>query len=121
MAETGFNPSSVVVVPTSDSRDKISDRVQSDAQRVQPVEKQDGTSLRRKPAEETAAEIEQLADGAFKNSRLSITRDTSSKDFIYMMVDQDTGEAVRRWPPETHSELLEYLRTQTAGLINQRA
>ena len=37
------------------------------------------------------------------------------------MVDQDTGETVRRWPPEKHADLLEYLRTRQAGLIDRLA
>lgn len=128
MAETGFHTSTVAVVPATESRDTITDRAAAEATRVQPVAKQgEAADLRNQREDrdsdlaEAIATIDRLASEAFKNSRLKITRDQESKDFIYMMVDEDTGEAVRRWPPESHSELLEYLRTETAGIVNQRA
>ena len=128
MAETGFNLASVAVVPAADRRSAISERASAEASRVQPVSEQaESAELKNEREEkssdvaETVANIDRLAQDAFKNSRLKITRDQESKDFIYMMIDQDTGEAVRRWPPESHSDLLEYLRTRTAGIVNQRA
>lgn len=128
MAETGFNLASVTVVPAADRRSAISERASAEASRVQPVSEQaESAELKNEREEkssdvaETVANIDRLAQDAFKNSRLKITRDQESKDFIYMMIDQDTGEAVRRWPPESHSDLLEYLRTRTAGIVNQRA
>lgn len=128
MAETGFNLASVTAVPAADRRTDISQRASAEASRVQPVAEQAESADLRNDREErtsdvadTVANIDRLAQGAFKNSRLKITRDQESKDFIYLMIDQDTGEAVRRWPPETHTELLEYLRTRTAGILDQRA
>lgn len=55
------------------------------------------------------------------NSRLKILQDDKSGEYIYLLVDQDTGETVRRWPPEKHGDLMEFLRTRSAGLIDQRA
>ena len=128
MAETGFNLASVTVVPAADRREAFSEQASAKASRVEPVSQQaQSAELRNErengPAEtaERIADIDRLAQEALKNSRLKITRDRESKDFIYMMVDQDTGEAVRRWPPENHAELLEFLRTRTAGILDQRA
>jgi len=117
-----------MLVPTADRSETVSDRASVEAARVQPVSEQgDSASLRDSREEketDTAARVaklDELASNAFKNSRLKITRDQESQDFVYLMVDQDTGEAVRRWPPETHGELLEYLRTETAGIVNRHA
>ncbi|WP_291845325.1 flagellar protein FlaG [Maricaulis sp.] len=122
MAETGFNPRSVPVAPISENRDTSSDRPRETAARVEPVEKAD------KPATDTpqqreqrAEDIERLAREALKNSRLKILQDENSGDYIYLMVDQDTGEQIRRWPPEKHGDLMEYLRTKTAGLLDAKA
>ena len=123
MAETGFHTHRPVPVTSyTESRDVHADRPRETAARVDPVEKTD------KPASETpqqreerAAEIERLAQDALKNSRLKILQDENSGDYIYMMVDEDTGEQIRRWPPEKHGDLMEYLRTKTAGLLDAKA
>jgi uncharacterized FlaG/YvyC family protein len=62
-----------------------------------------------------------MVESALSNSRLKILQDETDGDYIYLMVDQDTGETVRRWPPEKHGDLLEYLRTRQAGLIDRLA
>ena len=123
MAETGFNTCRPVPVANyTENRELSSDRPRETAARVDPVEKAD------KPATDTpqsredrAAEIERLALEALANSRLKIMQDESSGDYIYLMIDQDTGEQVRRWPPEKHGDLMEYLRTRTAGLLDAKA
>jgi uncharacterized FlaG/YvyC family protein len=123
MAETGFNTTRPVpvVTPYTENRDLQSDRPRDAVRRVEPLEQAEkpaGTSGER---EQHAADIEHLADDALRNSRLKILKDDTSGDYIYLMVDQDTGETIRRWPPEKHADLLEYLRTRTAGLLNKTA
>lgn len=129
MAETGFNPASVAAVSASDNREKIADRNRQDSTRIQPVEEQDGSGASRtdpegmesRPAHQVVEErIQELSETPFANSRLKITQDNASGEYVYLMIDDESGETVRRWPPEKHSDLLEYLRTHTAGLVNQR-
>ena len=121
MAETGFNPRPAPVVPTIGDRDISSDRPREGVRRVEAVEDTDKASTHRERREERAAEIERLAAASLTNSRLKILQDENTGDYVYLMVDQDTGETVRRWPPEKHGDLLEYLRTKTAGLLNRTA
>lgn len=127
MAETGFNPASVTAVP--DNREKIVERNRQDSTRIQPVEEQDGSGASKSPSEQmdqnerhevVEQKIQELSETPFANSRLKITQDNTSGEYVYLMIDDESGETVRRWPPEKHSDLLEYLRTSTAGLINQR-
>jgi len=74
-----------------------------------------------RPAHQVVEErIQELSETPFANSRLKITQDNASGEYVYLMIDDESGETVRRWPPEKHSDLLEYLRTHTAGLVNQR-
>ena len=129
MAETGFNPASVTAVSATDNREKIAQRNRQDSNRIQPVEEQDGSGASRtnnenpkaRPAHEVVEErIQELSETPFANSRLKITQDNASGEYVYLMIDDESGETVRRWPPEKHSDLLEYLRTRTAGLLNQR-
>ena len=92
-----------------------------DDSRVTAVDRVEAAAASRKSEPVADAEIERLASEALKNSRLSIKRDGESGDFIYLMIDNDTGETVRRWPPETHTDLVEYLRSPRAGLLNTLA
>ncbi len=122
MAETGFNTSRpVTVVNYTENRDLQADRPQNNVRRVEPLQQVDKPAESSNQREQRAADIERLADDALKNSRLKIMQDDTSGDYIYLMIDQDTGETIRRWPPEKHGDLLEYLRTKTAGLLNQKA
>ncbi|SDM71058.1 flagellar protein FlaG [Maricaulis salignorans] len=98
------------------------DRPRPDPTRVPPVEKQPpATQTAGRPPEELVAELERLSREILGNSRLSIQREATSGDFVYLMIDKDTGETIRRWPPETHQDLAEYLRTFKAGLVNKTA
>jgi uncharacterized FlaG/YvyC family protein len=121
MAETGFNPSSVPAVSSAENREAFAERPRDDGQRVQPVQKPEAPALDEPSAADRQAEIERLAGEALKNSKLRILKDQNSGEFVYLMIDADTGETVRRWPPENHSDLMEYLRTQTAGLLDKKA
>ncbi|WP_203294147.1 flagellar protein FlaG [Maricaulis parjimensis] len=106
----------------TENRDLHADRPRETAARVDPVEHTDKTATDTpQQREERAAEIERLANDALRNSRLKILQDENNGDYIYMMVDEDTGEQIRRWPPEKHGDLMEYLRTKTAGLLDAKA
>ncbi|MCR9266183.1 MAG: flagellar protein FlaG [Alphaproteobacteria bacterium] len=122
MAETGFNTSRPVTVANyTESRDLQADRAQNNVRRVEPLQQADKPADTSDQREQRAADIERLAEDSLKNSRLKIMQDDTSGDYIYLMIDQDTGETIRRWPPEKHGDLMEYLRTKTAGLLNRTA
>jgi uncharacterized FlaG/YvyC family protein len=54
-------------------------------------------------------------------TRLRIERDEDEGRFVYKMINPDTGEVLRRWPPETYGDLIGYLRSQEGGLVNAKA
>ena len=122
MAEAQVSRPAAAAVTTADLRDLNRERPREDATRVPAVKRPDAASVKAgQGSEEFAQQLERLTRQILKNSRLSIQRDPASKDFIYLMIDRDTGEVVRRWPPNSHSDLAEYLRTQTAGIVNRTA
>lgn len=53
-------------------------------------------------------------------TRLQIERDDDAGRFIYRLMDPETGETLRRWPPETFGDLVNFLQSETGGLINQQ-
>ncbi|WP_417482177.1 flagellar protein FlaG [Maricaulis sp.] len=122
MADTNYTRPPFVANPLLEARDAFSDRSRPDPTRVTPVEKQAATpDTAYRPSGEFIAELERLARDVLSNSRLSIQRESPTGDFIYLMIDKDTGETIRRWPPESHGDLVEYLRTYRAGLVNRTA
>lgn len=72
---------------------------------------------------EQVEEIERLRAEVSTNlpNRLQIERDQEGGRFIYRFMDQDTGEQVKQWPPESYLELIAYLRESQAGLVDERA
>jgi uncharacterized FlaG/YvyC family protein len=122
MASTGIEPTPIHAVSTNETREALAEQNKMRATRVAPgQESDDSASFTERSPEDRIAEIDELAASALKNSRLSIERDESSGDIIYYMVDQDTGEEVRRWPPESRADLTEFLRSSRAGLIDKSA
>jgi len=89
--------------------------------RVEPVEDAARGASTGETPQDRSADIERLAAEALSNSRLRILQDDASGEYVYLMIDQDTGETVRRWPPEKHADLMEFLRTRTAGLLDKKA
>ncbi|RKR00167.1 MULTISPECIES: flagellar protein FlaG [Maricaulis] len=109
------------MAPITENRDISSDRPREAVRRVEPVDQADRSASIVDHPQDRTADIERMAAETLSNSRLKILQDNASGDYIYLLVDQDTGETVRRWPPEKHADLMEYLRTRTAGLLDQRA
>ncbi|WP_323762769.1 flagellar protein FlaG [Maricaulis sp.] len=97
------------------------DRPREAVRRVEPVLDADRSAPGRNASPERTADIERLAAETLSNSRLKILQDDASGEYIYLLIDQDTGETVRRWPPEKHGDLMEYLRTRSAGIVDQKA
>lgn len=58
---------------------------------------------------------------ASARTRLQIERDEEAGRFIYRLMDPDTGETVRRWPPERFSDLVNFLSSESGGLVNEKA
>lgn len=58
---------------------------------------------------------------ASARTRLQIERDEEAGRFIYRLMDPDTGETVRRWPPERFSDLVNFLTRESGGLVNEKA
>jgi uncharacterized FlaG/YvyC family protein len=58
---------------------------------------------------------------ANSRSRLQIDREGDAGRFVYRILDPDTGETMRQWPPKKYLELVAYLRDQQGGLVNERA
>jgi uncharacterized FlaG/YvyC family protein len=54
-------------------------------------------------------------------SRLQIDRNDESGRFVYRILDPDTGETLRQWPPENYGDLVEFLQEKQGGLVNERA
>ena len=54
-------------------------------------------------------------------SRLLIDREDRAGRFIYRILNPDTGETMRQWPPEGYLDLIAYLRDGQGGLLDQRA
>ncbi|MCH8522737.1 hypothetical protein [Glycocaulis sp.] len=54
-------------------------------------------------------------------TRLQIERDEDKNGrFIYRLLDPDTGETLRRWPPDKFGDLISFLGGKDQGLLNER-
>ncbi|MFP4519888.1 MAG: flagellar protein FlaG [Oceanicaulis sp.] len=58
---------------------------------------------------------------ASSRSRLMIEREGEAGRFVYKILDPETGETMRQWPPEKYLDLVAYLRDQQGGLVNRTA
>lgn len=94
------------------------------ASAVQPVDRpaRQGSSDARDFLRQSEA-IEELRASVTANARtrLQIERDEeSSGRFIYRLLDPETGETLRRWPPEKFGDLENFLRGEKSGIVNER-
>lgn len=64
-----------------------------------------------------------MRDEINRNARnkLQIDRAEDNGRFIYRILDPDTGETMRQWPPEKYLELVEYLSDKRGGLVDESA
>ncbi|XBQ16435.1 MAG: flagellar protein FlaG [Oceanicaulis sp.] len=77
-----------------------------------------------KPADRSLTDrIESMREeiNATSRSRLRIDREGEAGRFIYKIVDSETGETMRQWPPEKYLDLVQFLRDQRGGLVDERA
>ena len=67
-------------------------------------------------------EINKMAAGVLStNGRLSIDHDDETGDYIYRLVDKETGEVINQWPREEVLERARIAREQFEGLIVDRS
>jgi flagellar protein FlaG len=82
-------------------------------------------------AEQGAAVVQKSADleriesmrdrvNASLRTRLQIDREEESGKFIYRLFDPETGEVMRRWPPEKYLDLIAFLKDQQGGVVDER-
>lgn len=73
-------------------------------------------------AEQVAA-IEKMRQNvsALESNRLKIDRHEESGQFVYRIFNEDTGETIRRWPPENYLDLVAFLKDEQGRLIDERA
>ncbi|WP_019959655.1 flagellar protein FlaG [Woodsholea maritima] len=66
--------------------------------------------------------IEELRDTIQTNSRsvLKIDRTEESGQFVYRILNPNTGDLVRQWPAEDYVNLIEYLQSKQGGLVDER-
>ncbi|KAA5802223.1 flagellar protein FlaG [Alkalicaulis satelles] len=71
---------------------------------------------------QTVDKIEALRDrlDASGRSRLLIDREERAGRFIYRILNPDTGETMRQWPPEGYLDLIAFLRDGQGGVVDQR-
>ncbi|WND02500.1 flagellar protein FlaG [Temperatibacter marinus] len=64
-------------------------------------------TVAKEPLDRAAELIEQIIpENELGNTRLRINIDDNTGDFIYQTLDNDTGEVIKQFPPETISEML---------------
>ncbi len=116
-------PGAVPVVSPSYGSSQASQRAGASA--VQPTDAatRQGSSDSRDVLRQSEA-IEQLRSSLSENARtrLQIERDEERNGrFVYKLVNPETGEVLRRWPPEKFGDLINFLKQEGAGSLNERA
>ncbi|WP_020401039.1 flagellar protein FlaG [Kordiimonas gwangyangensis] len=69
------------------------------------------------PLDKAAKALEKFIpeDQALPNTRLRIDRDDETGRFVYLNIDNESGEVIKQFPPESILEFLSYYR-EVAGL-----
>jgi uncharacterized FlaG/YvyC family protein len=92
--------------------------------RVPPVEP--GTRQANSDSRDTLRQSEAIERmraelSANGRTRLQIEREEDGGRFIYKLMDPETGETLRRWPPESFGDLVSFLQSEAGGLVNETA
>lgn len=98
--------------------------VETGAMAVLAVEKssrQSGSDTRDTLRQSEIIEQMRAELSANARTRLQIERDEDGESFIYKLMDPETGETLRRWPPESFGDLVSFLQGQDGGLVNEQA
>ncbi|MFC3051251.1 flagellar protein FlaG [Kordiimonas pumila] len=73
------------------------------------------------PLEKAARAIEQLVPENGENTRLRINKDDDTGRFVYQNVDNDSGEVVSQFPPETILEIIAHYRSLEGLVVDDKA
>jgi uncharacterized FlaG/YvyC family protein len=91
---------------------------------VPPVEagmRQPNSDTRDTLRQSEAIEAMRAQLSANGRTRLQIEREEDGGRFIYKLMDPETGETLRRWPPESFGDLVSFLASESGGLVNEKA
>lgn len=88
---------------------------------VEPGARQSNSDTRDTLRQSEAIEAMRAQLSANGRTRLQIERDEEQGRFIYRLMDPETGETLRRWPPESFGDLISILQNEGGGLINEKA
>lgn len=111
-----------MAAPAAQTNSQASGRAGASA--VQPADR-----ITRQPSSDTRDVLRQSETiermraelSANARTRLQIERDEDKNGrFIYRLLDPDTGETLRRWPPEKFGDLISFLEGKDQGLLNER-
>lgn len=74
---------------------------------------------------EKSKEMERLAEEFQRHfrdnpSKLDISLDKELKVIVTKVLEADTGEVIRQYPPESILEVMKYLRSQRGLIVNQK-
>ncbi len=97
-------------------------RIQDEqSKRVSPPRDENGAGQSSDEILTAEGEIAKMANGVMSaNGRLSIDQDKDSGDYIYRLVDKDTGEIINQWPREDILRRARVAREQIEGLVIDR-
>jgi len=88
---------------------------------VEPGDRQSNSDSRDTLRQSEAIERMRAELSANSRTRLQIEREENGSHFIYKLMDPDTGETLRRWPPESFGDLIAILNAEGGGLVNEQA
>lgn len=113
-------------VPAWDARSARKDAAGAGEARSEEPAREPVLKLEARPKAKPSASaeyIELMRDEINRSARnrLQIDRAEENGRFIYRILDPDTGETMRQWPPEKYLELVEYLNDKRGGLLDESA
>jgi len=103
----------MIIAPDSAGRDAVP--------AAEPGTRQSNSDSRDTLRQSEAIERMRAELSANSRTRLQIEREENGSHFIYKLMDPDTGETLRRWPPESFGDLVAILKAEGGGLINEQA
>lgn len=88
---------------------------------VEPGLRQSGSDTRDTLRQSEIIEQMRAELSASARTRLQIEREEDGGRFIYKLMDPETGETLRRWPPESFGDLVTFLKSNSGGLVDEQA
>ena len=105
--------------PDAGIREQQERRIQDEqSKKVAPPRDENGSGQANDEILTAEGEIAKMANGVMSaNGRLSIDQDEASGDYIYRLVDKETGEVINQWPREEVLRRAALAREQYEGLV----